>query len=98
MLGLALATFVAAIAQVVTGFGFAVVAAPFFVVVLGTAGGLQLAVILNGLLSGVMAWRLRGDVDWPLLGRLVPASLPGLALGAVAYRHLDNLHVRVAMG
>lgn len=93
-----LVTLVAAIAQVVSGFGFAVVATPFLAALLGTTGGIQLAIIVTGVLSAVMGWRLRHALDLGLLRRLLPASLPGLAIGYLGYLALDPLAVRLAMG
>lgn len=93
-----LVTLVAAVAQVASGFGFAVVATPFLAALLGTTGGIQLAIIVTGVLSAVMGWRLRHALDLPLLRRLLPACLPGLAIGYLGYLALDPLAVRMAMG
>jgi hypothetical protein len=95
---LALVTFVAAAAQAVTGFGFAVVAAPFFVASLGITSGLQLTALLSGAFSIAVVWRRRRDVDRDLLYRLVPISFLGVAIGSLILLHLPKQALLPIMG
>jgi uncharacterized membrane protein YfcA len=95
---LAATTFVAALLYAVSGFGFAVVAVPLFLLFLDPARAVQLVIIIStalwiaevrGLLAAIAPW---------LLLRLALGSLVGLPLGLVAFRHADPILVRAAAG
>jgi uncharacterized membrane protein YfcA len=95
---LAATTFVAALLYAVSGFGFAVVAAPLFLLFLDPARAIQLVIIISTALSIVVVpGLLRAIAPWLLL-RLALGSLVGLPLGLVAFRHADPILVRAAAG
>src|SRR6266436_5614539 len=75
---LAATTFVAALLYAVTGFGFAVLAAPLFLLFTDPAPAIQLVIIISTVLSIVV---LRG-----LLPAIAPWLLLRLALGGLAGR------------
>jgi uncharacterized protein len=58
------------------------------------------AAILVLLLVGdvVAVWHYRRDADLGLIGRLIPAVLPGLALGALFLAHVDDTTLRRCIG
>jgi uncharacterized membrane protein YfcA len=58
------------------------------------------AAILLLLLTGdlVAVWHYRRNADWPLLRRLVPMVLPGLALGALFLAIVDDTVLRRSIG
>jgi uncharacterized membrane protein YfcA len=91
-------TFGSALLYGISGFGFAVLAAPLFLLFLDPARAIQLVIIISTVLSIVV---LRGL--WPaiapwLLLRLALGSLVGLPLGLVAFRYADPILVRAAAG
>ncbi|WP_270887060.1 sulfite exporter TauE/SafE family protein [Pedococcus sp. 5OH_020] len=58
------------------------------------------AAILLLLITGdvVAVWHYRHDCDWGLLRRLIPAVLPGLALGAMFLAVIDDAVLRRTIG
>jgi uncharacterized protein len=95
---LATTTFVAALLYAVTGFGFAVLAAPLFLLFTDPAPAIQLVIIISTVLSIVVLRGLLPAVAPWLLLRLGLGSLVGLPLGLVAFRYADPFLVRAAAG
>jgi uncharacterized protein len=96
--GLAATTFVAALLQAVSGFGFAVLATPLFLMFLAPAPAVQLVIIITTALSLVVVPGLWRAVAPGLLLRLTLGSLAGLPVGLIAFRHTDPVVVRGAVG
>ena len=95
---LAATTFAAALLYAISGFGFAVVAAPLFLLFLDPARAIQLVIIISTALSiAVVRGLLPAIAPWLLL-RLALGSLVGLPLGLVAFRYADPIVVRAAAG
>jgi uncharacterized protein len=96
--GLAATTFGAGLLQAAGGFGFAVAATPFYLMLVTPATAIQLVIIIATALSvAVLPW-LRRAVAPGLLLRLLLGSLAGLPLGLVAFRHSDPTMVRAVAG
>jgi uncharacterized membrane protein YfcA len=96
--GLAATTFVAALLYTVSGFGFAVLAAPLFLLFVEPARAIQLVIIISTALSIIVVPGLRRAVALWLLLRLALGTLAGLPLGLIAFRHADAVLVRAAVG
>ena len=71
----------ASIAQGLAGFGFGVIAVPFFLLILNVADAVVVATLLTIANVALMATRLRGAVCWLPVGRLVVGSLAGMPVG-----------------
>src|SRR6266478_2766040 len=95
---LAPTTFVAALLYAVTGFGFAVLAAPLFLLFTDPAPATQLVIIISTVLSIVVLRGLLPAIAPWLLLRLALGSLVGLPVGLVAFRYADPFLVRAAGG
>ena len=95
---LAATTFVAALLYAATGFGFAVLAAPLFLLFTDPAAAIQLIIIISTVLSIVVCRGLLPAIAPWLLLRLALGSLVGLPLGLVAFRYADPILVRAAAG
>jgi len=95
---LAATTFGAALLYAISGFGFAVLAAPLFLLFLDPAPAIQLVIILSTVLSIVVLRGLLPAIAPWLLLRLALGSLVGLPLGLVAFRYADPIVVRAAVG
>jgi uncharacterized protein len=96
--GLAATTAVAAALQAAGGFGFAVLAAPLFLMFVDPGEAVQLVIILTAALSIVVLPGLRRSVDrWRLL-RLAIGCLAGLPIGIAAFAHTDPIAVRATIG
>jgi uncharacterized membrane protein YfcA len=106
MLGMAIAivivlaatTFGSALLYAMSGFGFAVLAAPLFLLFLDPPRAIQLVIIISTVLSIVVLRGLLPAIAPWLLLRLALGSLVGLPLGLVAFRYTDPTLVRAAAG
>jgi uncharacterized protein len=96
--GLAGTTFAAALLYTVSGFGFAVLAAPLFLLFVDPMQAIQLVIIVSTALSIVVVPGLRRAVAPGLLFRLALGNLAGLPLGLAAFRYGDPILVRGAVG
>ena len=95
---LAATTFLAALLYAISGFGFAVLAAPLFLLFLDPPRAIQLVIVISTVLSIiVLRGLLPAILPWLLL-RLALGSLVGLPLGLVAFRYTDPILVRAAAG
>jgi uncharacterized membrane protein YfcA len=96
--GLAAISFAAALLQATNGFGFAVLAVPFFLLLAPPGEAIQIIIILSLAMSAVVVPGVRHAIDARLLIRLTLGSLAGLPLGLVAALHADPQLVRAAAG
>ena len=96
--GLAGTTFIAALLYAVSGFGFAVLAVPLYLLLLDPGLAVQLAIILSTALACVVVPGLRRTVAPVLLVRLSAGSLAGLPIGLLSFRYADPLLVRLGAG
>jgi len=95
---LAATTLGSALLYAISGFGFAVLAAPLFLLFLDPAPAIQLIIIISTVLSIIMLRGLLPAIAPWLLLRLALGSLVGLPLGLVAFRYTDPILVRAAAG
>src|SRR5215470_8474306 len=95
---LAATTLGSALLYAISGFGFAVLAAPLFLLFLDPAPAIQLIIIISTVLSIVVCRGLLPAIAPWLLLRLALGSLVGLPLGLVAFRYADPILVRAAAG
>jgi hypothetical protein len=95
---LAATTFGSALLYAISGFGFAVLAAPLFLLFLDPARAIQLVIIISTVLSIIVLRGLLPAIAPWLLLRLALGSLVGLPLGLVAFRYADPILVRAAAG
>jgi uncharacterized membrane protein YfcA len=96
--GLAATTAGAALLQAASGFGFAVLATPLFLLFIDPQRAVQLVIIITTALSLVVLPGLWRAILPGLLLRLGLGSLAGLPLGLIAFRHADPLLVRALVG
>jgi hypothetical protein len=95
---LAATTFGSALLYAISGFGFAVLAAPLFLLFLDPTRAIQLVIIISTVLSIIVLRGLLPAIAPWLLLRLALGSLVGLPLGLVAFRYADPILVRAAAG
>ncbi len=96
--GLAATSLFAAILQATTGFGFAVLAVPFFLMLAPPGEAIELVVVMSLAMSAAAVSGVRRAIEPQLLLRLTAGSLLGLPLGLAAFSHADPLLVRLAAG
>lgn len=97
LLGVAGAVALAAGAQQLVGFGFALMAMPLLTVLVGPQDAVALAAVASLAGGGAMAWRLRHLTDRPVLRRLALGALPGLPIGVLALGHVPDAPLRIGV-
>jgi len=95
---LAATTFAAALLYAVSGFGFAVLAAPLYLLFVDPPRAIQLVIIISTALSFTVVSGLRRAIAWGVLLRLTIGAVAGLPLGLLAFRYSDPLVVRLGVG
>ncbi len=91
-------SFVAALIQGATGFGFAIVAVPFYLIILGSLSAIQVSLIVTLSITILVAMRVWRNAPPALLGRLAAGTLAGFPVGILAYRHADLETAKLAVG
>jgi len=93
--GLAGTTFGAALLYAVSGFGFALLAVPLYLLIVDPALAVQFAIIVSTALAIAVVPGLRRTVAPALLLRLSVGNLAGLPIGLFSFRYADPLLVRL---
>jgi uncharacterized membrane protein YfcA len=96
--GLAATTSAAALLQAASGFGFAVLATPLFLLFIDPPRAIQLVIIITTTLSLVVLPGLWRAIVPGLLLRLGLGSLAGLPMGLIAFRQANPILVRALVG
>lgn len=88
-LGMHAIIFVAAMFQTATGIGFALIAGPFLLMYMQDGSAIQISVLLNLLMSVVLAPTMVKHVHWPSLRHLALGLVGGLPVGIVLFIWAD---------
>src|ERR1700733_11675770 len=94
--GMAATSFVAALLQATSGFGFAVLAVPFFLLLAPPGEAIRVIVVISLSTSVFVLPGLYRAVDPALLRRLAIGSIVALPIGLAAASHADALLVSTA--
>lgn len=70
-LALTTIVFVASTLQAATGFGFAILATPFLLLLFDAHNAIQLNIILSLLISLIMIYNVHNEINIKILGRLI---------------------------
>jgi len=89
-IALAGVTFFAATVQAATGFGFALLAVPFYLIIMGSLDAIQVAVVVSFVISLVLLPGLLKETPKRLLLHLVGGSIAGFPIGLWLF-HASNL-------
>lgn len=98
LLGVSLSTFVGALSQRATGMGFALLSAPFLVLVLGPLDGILAVNAAGCMVNSLILMQVWRDIDWPRARVLVPMGVVGVVPGAVAVALLPEAHLTIVVG
>ena len=93
----AVVVFFASILQAATGFGFAIMATPFLLLVFDSRESVQISIILSFVLSLLLIRKVKKDVDKGLLRRLILGSVVGVPLGVLFYKSVSFENLKVTM-
>jgi uncharacterized membrane protein YfcA len=86
------------ISQRISGMGFALFMAPFFVIAFGPYEGILLMNIGGAFSSALMFASVWRDVDWGRFWLLLLTSSPGAAVGAYVATQLNSAALQVLVG
>lgn len=81
--------FFASVLQAATGFGFAIIATPFLLLVFDSRECIQISIILSFVVSLLIIRKTIKDVDKGLLCRLIIGSVVGVPLGVFFYKFVN---------
>jgi hypothetical protein len=83
--------FLAAIAQSITGFGFALIAVSLLTTVIGLQAAVPLVAVISLFSNGILWYVHRHEFDCPMVVRLSLAAVVAMPFGVVALRHVPQL-------
>ncbi|MGI6226662.1 MAG: sulfite exporter TauE/SafE family protein [Peptococcales bacterium] len=95
ILALILIVLVATTLQAGTGFGFAIMAIPFLVLLFPAHDAILLNIILSIIVTILVTYKIYNEVDKELLKRLIKGSLFGLLPGLMVFVYLDVKFLKI---
>lgn len=84
--------------QRVTGMGFALVAAPFLVLLLGPVEGVVLVNLCGAVTAGAIIFRVAKDINWRRYAALASAALLGIIPAAILIRFIPPAALEISIG
>ncbi|HJE19751.1 MAG TPA: sulfite exporter TauE/SafE family protein [Aliicoccus persicus] len=88
----------AASLQASTGYGFSMIGTPILMIVYPPHTAIQINIILSIVLSALMIYKIRNEVDTKLLKRLIIGSFPGIVVGIFVYLYLNIDWLKFSVG
>lgn len=80
---------IASVLQTSTGFGFSIVATPFLLLLFDVTEAIQINLILSLIISSALITKIRSDIDFAILKRLILGSIAGVPIGVVIFQMAD---------
>jgi uncharacterized membrane protein YfcA len=96
--GLAVTSFAASLLLATNGFGFAMLAAPFFLLFASPSFAIELVVVLTLAMALTVMPGIWRDIDSRLLLRLILGGVVGVPIGLAAFAYSDPLATRFVIG
>jgi uncharacterized membrane protein YfcA len=93
--GLIVLVLVASTLQAGTGFGFSIMATPFLLLLFEPHDAIQLNIILSLLISVIMTYKIRSELNKESLIRLIKGSLIGIFPGMLLFIFLDARPLKI---
>ena len=94
---LLLATFIASSVQSATGFGFALIVVPAFLILLNSADAIQTVIIISVIMSVVHFLKLRSMAPYGKLKWLILGGIAGFPAGVFIYKNLDLQSIKMTV-
>jgi uncharacterized membrane protein YfcA len=98
LIAVAGAVFVAALVQVLSGFGFALLSVPLMTLAVDTREAVVISTLLGMGVTTWQAWHLREHAVKPLANRLIAAAYVGMPLGLLVFITVDDRVLRLVLG
>ena len=92
------AILIGAVAQRIAGLGFALLMAPFLVILLGSHGGVLMVNVCGLISSGLIMLRVWKDIDWSMYRWLAVPAVIGSVPASVAAVYLPAAPMAVVVG
>lgn len=91
--------FVASVLQSITGSGFAIIAAPFLLILYNSVEGVQISILLSLLIAVALTPKIKHDIDYTILKNLIIGSIFGLPIGLLffAFTSLNTIKLVIAI-
>ncbi|MBM7840078.1 putative membrane protein YfcA [Alkalihalobacillus xiaoxiensis] len=89
---------VASLLQTSTGFGFSIIATPFLLMLFVPETAIQLNLVLSIIISLILLYKVKEDIHFPLVKRLIWGSLIGAPLGVGLLYLVNEQFVKIAVG
>ena len=88
---------VASILQTSTGFGFSIMATPFLLMLFDPREAIQINLILSLVISSVLIFKIKNNVDWKIIQHLIIGSIVGLPIGIYIFLSLDMTFLKLGV-
>lgn len=98
LIALLLIVLLASALQTSTGYGFSIVGTPFLLLLYPFQTAIQINIILSICLSAVMIFKIRNEIDYSLLKKLIKGSISGLIIGIFVYLYADTQLIKLNVG
>jgi|GEM_PF-50829 len=89
---------VATFFNVVTGFGFAIIAVPILSLLLGPKASILYIAVSSLLLKIIMIWRTRHDFEWPVLEWTIAGVILGVVPGSYVLMIISSSDLNLFLG
>src|SRR5699024_9972372 len=90
--------FVSSVLQTSTGFGFSILATPFLILLFDVREAIQINLLLSLVISVVLIYKIRQDVDWAIFKRLSLGSVIGLPVGIGVFLVANMTWLKMVVG
>ncbi|WP_068676067.1 sulfite exporter TauE/SafE family protein [Oceanobacillus sp. Castelsardo] len=89
---------IASVLQTSTGFGFSILATPFLLLIFEPTEAIQINLILSLVISCALIMKIKKDIDYGILKRLVIGSVVGLPVGMTIFLSMDVNRLKFVIG
>lgn len=87
----------ASILQTSTGFGFSILATPFLLLLFGVSEAIQINLVLSLIISAALISKIRNDIDFDILKRLIIGSIAGMPIGIAIFVVADMQKLKLGI-
>lgn len=87
----------ASVLQTSTGFGFSILATPFLLLLFSVSDAIQINLILSLIISSALISKIRHDIDFEILRRLIVGSIVGMPIGIAVFVFADMQKLKLGI-
>lgn len=87
----------ASVLQTSTGFGFSILATPFLLLLFGVSEAIQINLVLSLIISSALISKIRNDIDFGILKRLIIGSIAGMPIGIAVFVVADMQKLKLGI-